>query len=297
MKNAQYRLRTKGLKGKSGFGMGVALALVTGLGMPFAIAASPPMAEQNYQNSDVLAEVGDNIAPVPSLAQRRPLPRLVKRSVRLDAARRSGQNLEAQQVTDYKAEVWPNGCLGLGDIEEVCSQSLVSGWRVTVTNDAQTWVYRSNASGRIVRLESVDGSALSDGNGLAESRENRGFIGDSSTSTAPLPEERQPISAQLSPLDGQVRITLDNRTNANITYQVIGDTTQRTLLGKTVVVLRLLETPTTVTFRRDDGGLLDVVTQVQDEAYGLEVILDTTVDLGRDRTTLTVEREGDVFLN
>ncbi len=297
MKNAQYRLRTKGLKGKSGFGMGVALALVTGLGMPFAIAASPPIAEQNYQNSDVLAEVGDNIAPVPSLAQRRPLPRLVKRSVRLDAARRSGQNLEAQQVTDYKAEVWPNGCLGLGDIEEVCSQSLVSGWRVTVTNDAQTWVYRSNASGRIVRLESVDGSALSDGNGLAESRENRGFIGDSSTSTAPLPEERQPISAQLSPLDGQVRITLDNRTNANITYQVIGDTTQRTLLGKTVVVLRLLETPTTVTFRRDDGGLLDVVTQVQDEAYGLEVILDTTVDLGRDRTTLTVEREGDVFLN
>ncbi len=297
MKNAQYRLRTKGLKGKSGFGMGVALALVTGLGMPFAIAASPPMAEQNYQNSDVLADVGDNIAPVPSLAQRRPLPRLVKRSVRLDAARRSGQNLEAQQVTDYKAEVWPNGCLGLGDIEEVCSQSLVSGWRVTVTNDTQTWVYRSNASGRIVRLESVDGSALSDGNGLAESRANRGFIGDSSTSTAPLPEERQPISAQLSPLDGQVRITLDNRTNANITYQVIGDTTQRTLLGKTVVVLRLLETPTTVTFRRDDGGLLDVVTQVQDEAYGLEVILDTTVDLGRDRTTLTVEREGDVFLN
>jgi len=43
---------------------------------------------------------------------------------------------------------------------------------------------------------------------------------------APLPEEQQAPSAM--PVNGKINIKLMNATNAVVTYQVIGDTNQRT---------------------------------------------------------------------
>jgi hypothetical protein len=53
---------------------------------------------------------------------------------------------------------WPDGCLGLARDQEVCTQAIVPGWRVEVSDNLQTWVYRSDRTGKTLRLEDPDRS-------------------------------------------------------------------------------------------------------------------------------------------
>lgn len=113
----------------------------------------------------------------------------------------------------------------------------------------------------------------------------------------PLPEQRQSPSAMVMPMNGKVSIRLVNKTGANITYQVIGDTNQRSLQGKSNVNLLDLSPPMTLTFKRNDGGLLMVSPQASSQRGMLEVTFTETTDLTTDRTTMTVQKTGAVFLN
>lgn len=113
----------------------------------------------------------------------------------------------------------------------------------------------------------------------------------------PLPEQQQPPSATITPIQGKVNVRLVNQTGANITYQVIGDTNGRSLKGKSDVLLIGLSAPVTATFRRDDGGLLSVTTHPSSEPGMLEVILTQTTDFAQDRTTMNIQQTGAVFLN
>ena len=113
----------------------------------------------------------------------------------------------------------------------------------------------------------------------------------------PLPEQQQPPSATVIPVQGKVSVKLVNKTTANINYQVIGDTNQRSLPGKSEVVLRDLLTPVTVTIKRGDGGLLNITPQPSSTPGMLEAILTETTDLGTDRSTMRIQQTGDVFLN
>lgn len=116
--------------------------------------------------------------------------------------------------------------------------------------------------------------------------------------STPLPEQQQPPSATVTPTDGKVSVKLVNATGANITYQVIGDTNQRTLAGKSDVMLQDLPTPVTVTFKRQDGGLLQVTPQASSEQSGmLEVTLAETTDLGTDKSAMRINSTGGVYLN
>lgn len=58
------------------------------------------------------------------------------------------------KITQYDHQTWSNGCLGLSKAGEMCTQALVEGWRVVVAGNKRTWVYRSNRTGQILRLES-----------------------------------------------------------------------------------------------------------------------------------------------
>ncbi|NJR67608.1 MAG: hypothetical protein HC771_02295 [Synechococcales cyanobacterium CRU_2_2] len=259
------------------------------------LALLPQPATAN--NPRITPALAQNVAQ--GNASNRPLPRLVDLAVRRDVARRSNQAVEQLQITRYTSDIWPNGCLGLAIATEVCTQSRVSGWRVLVSSpgNSQPWIYRTNASGRILRLESAPPS-LGATDKDTPPREDGITGAASTTTTSPLPEEIQAPAAQLTPQNGQIRITLSNRTNAGLTYQVIGDTMPRNLPGQESVTLQFLEVPTTLTFRRDDGGLLNVRLQPQsEEPAALEIVLEAVLDLGRDRTTLTVEQTGAVFLN
>jgi hypothetical protein len=113
----------------------------------------------------------------------------------------------------------------------------------------------------------------------------------------PLPEQQQPPSATVIPMQGKVSVRLVNKTAANVNYQVIGDTNQRSLPGKSEVILRDLLTPVTVTIKRGDGGLLNITPQPSSTPGMLEAILSETTDLGTDKSTMRIQQTGDVFLN
>lgn len=116
----------------------------------------------------------------------------------------------------------------------------------------------------------------------------------------PLPALAQtPLPAPaviVAPVGNRVSIAMMNETGAPIDYEVIGDTQYRSLGGTSEILLQNLSVPTTLTFRRQDGGLLQA--SLQTTAAGvLELRLSATTDFSRDRTALTIDRAGGVFIN
>jgi hypothetical protein len=114
----------------------------------------------------------------------------------------------------------------------------------------------------------------------------------------PVPQEFGSTGLQIQPIAGRITLTLVNETYVPITYQAIGDTSPRTLAGRSTITLRGLRAPTTLTFDRDDAGLLRVQPQASSTTPNeLQVRLSETTNLGVDRLALRVERNGAVSLN
>ncbi len=57
-------------------------------------------------------------------------------------------------------QVWPDGCLGLPRGKEGCTAAVVPGWRVEVSDNLQTWFYRTDRRGSILRLENPQRTVL-----------------------------------------------------------------------------------------------------------------------------------------
>ncbi|MEH2411296.1 hypothetical protein [Nostoc sp.] len=87
----------------------------------------------------------DNIKP-------NSLPRPVAKAVLRDLARRQGILTKELKIIDYNQQTWRNGCLELPQPDELCTQALVPGWRIVVSNGKQNWVYHTNQTGSAVRL-------------------------------------------------------------------------------------------------------------------------------------------------
>lgn len=116
-------------------------------------------------------------------------------------------------------------------------------------------------------------------------------------STPPLPIERQLPIRIIKPVNGFVNIKLTNKTAAQISYEVIGDTKQRQLSGKSEVVLRALKLPVNITFYRETGGFLFIQTLFITEKDLLELIMTETNDFNLDKSSLLIEETGSLFLN
>jgi hypothetical protein len=101
--------------------------------------------------------------------------------------------------------------------------------------------------------------------------------------------------ATVIPQDGKVNVRLVNQTGATITYQVIGNTKPRSLPGKSYINLQGLPTPVNITFRRQDGGLLQVTPTPQPGM--LDVSLEATTDLGTDKAAMSILPNGAVSFN
>lgn len=104
-------------------------------------------------------------------------------------------------------------------------------------------------------------------------------------------------SARVEPSEGTLTIKLVNTTNALINYQVVGETQQRTLGEQSEIQLKNLKTPVTITYQRQDGGLLIVRPQATATPGFLQVSFGATTDLGTDTKSMNVQADGGVFLN
>lgn len=113
----------------------------------------------------------------------------------------------------------------------------------------------------------------------------------------PAPELQFTPKTRVTLNGDRVNVTLINRTSAAINYQVVGDTQFRTLAGQQTVALQGLRVPTTLTFDRQDSGLLKITLKQSEKSPNtIEATLDTTTDLAIDGTTVRIENNGSVFL-
>jgi hypothetical protein len=87
------------------------------------------------------------------------LPSSVANAVIQDLSRREGIPASKLNITEYSRQTWTDGCLGLGKLNELCLQALVEGWRVVVSDGRGAWVYRTDSTGRTIRLETENNSA------------------------------------------------------------------------------------------------------------------------------------------
>ncbi len=79
------------------------------------------------------------------------LPAPVVNAVRQDLSRQVGIPAGKLRITEYTPKTWPDGCLGLPSADE-CTQMLVEGWRITVSDGRSSWVYRTDRKGLVLRL-------------------------------------------------------------------------------------------------------------------------------------------------
>jgi hypothetical protein len=81
------------------------------------------------------------------------VPAQVIQSVRQDLSRRTKIPPHQFKLVQASQQTWTDGCLGLGKPKEICSQALVNGWRVVMSDGRRTWIYRTDGQGRTVRLQ------------------------------------------------------------------------------------------------------------------------------------------------
>jgi hypothetical protein len=74
-------------------------------------------------------------------------------ATRQDLSQKTKIPISQLQVKSATTQTWSDGCLGLANPGEFCTQALVEGWRVVLTNNQKTWVYRTDRTGGNLRLE------------------------------------------------------------------------------------------------------------------------------------------------
>lgn len=114
--------------------------------------------------------------------------------------------------------------------------------------------------------------------------------------TEPPVEALQPPAATLSLPRAQINIVLVNETGTTMTYQVVGDTNERSLAAGETYTLRDLSVPTNVNFYRPDRGPTDVTAEAAAPGE-LRLLFKRGSSFDVDRTSLTVQASGQVFLN
>lgn len=102
----------------------------------------------NNTGSQVRAE--DSVSQTPDDSN---LPSSVSRAVLEEASKQSRMSTSQLRIVKAEQREWSNGCLGLPEPGRACTQVIVSGWRVTVEGGRETYIYRTNASGSLVKLE------------------------------------------------------------------------------------------------------------------------------------------------
>jgi hypothetical protein len=98
--------------------------------------------ESNFTNAKLLAS---QISAPPNLIQ----------LVRKDLSRRTKIPLQQIAVKTAKPMTWPDGCLGLAKPDEFCTQMLIQGWQIILSNNKKTWIYRTDSQGKAIRLEVI----------------------------------------------------------------------------------------------------------------------------------------------
>jgi len=64
-----------------------------------------------------------------------------------------GVPVESMQIETIEKMDWPDGCLGLPEPGETCTQAITPGWLVAFSADGQRYRFRVNETGTVIRRE------------------------------------------------------------------------------------------------------------------------------------------------
>jgi len=108
-------------------------------------------------------------------------------------------------------------------------------------------------------------------------------------------EPETPPDLKVTPVNGTVQVKFTNTTNAALFYQIIGQTSRLTLAPNATITLETLKLPASILFSRQNEGLLKVMLNPLGNGV-VEVKLEDTKDLGLDRKSLAIRKDGSFFL-
>lgn len=129
------------------------LALVV-LGI-LAVEVHPALTDTAAAKGDIFSKTSQIIAGRVATSAR--LPRSIANAVRQDLAAQLGIPRGQVRIVESSQQTWP-ACLGLPRDNERCGDTTVEGWRVVASYDNQTWIYRTDNTGSMVRVESQSNS-------------------------------------------------------------------------------------------------------------------------------------------
>lgn len=89
------------------------------------------------------------------------LPSRIATILMEDLSWQTGRSAQQFRVQSATRQTWPNGCLGLSLPNVRCTSQTVPGWRVTLTDGQNSWVYRTDGEGQVRFLE-TDAQSQSD---------------------------------------------------------------------------------------------------------------------------------------
>ncbi len=111
------------------------LSVGSGLTVMRSAVANPANPQQ-----EVLDEVSDG-----------GLPLQVTNAVMQEISRTQHIPVKQLKISDYSPQTWGDGCMNLPKPNEFCTQALVSGWRVVLSDGSQNWIYHTDSHGRSLR--------------------------------------------------------------------------------------------------------------------------------------------------
>ncbi len=100
----------------------------------------------------VATAIGDvdlNMTPTPGQ------PRAADVAALEDLAARFEISVDEIEVLSVEAMEWPDGCLGVGEPDEVCTEAIVPGFEVLLQFGETVVTYRTNETGTLVRFATV----------------------------------------------------------------------------------------------------------------------------------------------
>ncbi len=81
------------------------------------------------------------------------LPPDVALNVQNQISQTLGVAVENIKITQVEQKDWPNGCLGLPQGNEVCTEVVTPGWLLTFNINNQEYKYRVDKTGMVIRQE------------------------------------------------------------------------------------------------------------------------------------------------
>lgn len=116
----------------------------------------------NFSGNIAKASPVPPLVPAPSLQAEQPeeqmssesatLPVSIQTAVLEAAARRTSRTVAEFSVVNAQRRNWSDGCLGISQPDELCTQAITPGWQVIVTDGQRNWVYRTDVLGDRVKL-------------------------------------------------------------------------------------------------------------------------------------------------